>query len=490
MSSLLLIDWDDHQVRLLAGSQSGGSLRVDHMAAAAIEGDASPSTIAAALRPLLELGPHGRGNVVLVLGGRDVQSRLLGVPPVPPDELPDLVRLRADTEFSVVDDAAVIDYLPVESTDSSPTTILAARMSAKTLAAARDVCSKLQIAPESIAMRGCGVAELMKEHSQQPNSRVGLIVVRRGSELDLVGTSDGTAAVVRTVPLAADIEADALAATAAREIRRTMAAISSELNSKSVDSLFWVVGDKVDGLVAQRCSEELSRPVTPIELASLVTTDLPWPAGSAAFAGMVGTGVALANRRLAIDFLAPRKPPEKRTPTTTYALAAVLAALVLLGGSGLLYRNVAAIEKAAAVNIAEREGIEAQIEQLAKEVQESQDVKQWLATDVNWLDELDRIAVALRPVPLDNHQEFQPDRDVRLTSLVTSKAPGRRGIGGTVELAGAVRDDAVLEAIEDQLRGPGRQVNPKTLIHDSQSAPYVWTFQNEIVVTPEMEDRQ
>lgn len=490
MSELLLIDWDDQQARLLTGSTSGGSLRVHHFASAPIEGEASPSSIASALKPLLADAHHGKARTVFVLGGRDVQSRLLRVPPVPANEMPDLVRLRAGTDFPTVDEAAVIDYLPFESTAAGPTSVLAARVAASTLAGAREVASKLQLTPESITMRGCGVAALAKVVGNHPQEGIGLIVVRRGDALDLIGTQDGNAAVVRTVPLPANVDTDAVASTAAREMRRTIAAFSSELGAHDVESITWIVGDEADNRVAEECSRELSRRVTQVELAKLVSSDTTWPDGSAALAGMVGTGVALANRSLPIDFLAPRKPTEKKTPKTTYALAASLAAITLLGGGWMSYSIVASVEKDAAADIGERETIDADIEKLSKEVRESQDVEQWLATDVNWLDEIDRITLTLRPEPLDNHEAFQPDRDVRLSSLVTKKAAGKRGVGGTVELAGGVRDDAVLEDMENQLRGPGRQVNPKSMINDSQDAPYVWTFQGEIVVTPDSKDRR
>ena len=203
-----------------------------------------------------------------------------------------------------------------------------------------------------------------------------------------------------------------------------------------------------------------------------------------------GTGLALAKRKLPIDFLSPRKPAEKATPFRAYALAAALAALVFLGGGWLSYSKVASLERAAAADNEERQVVESDVEKLADEVKNSRDVEQWLATDVNWLDEIDRIAMTLRPEPLDNHDEFQPDRDAVLSLLFAKKAAAKRGVGGTIELDGGVRDEEVLEELENQLRGPGHEVNPKTLIKDSNEAPYIWAFQADIVVSPESEDRQ
>ena len=210
MADLLLIDWDDHEARLLAGSASGGGLRIEQVLAAPVEGDASPNTIAAALRPLLANLSHGKRSVVLVLGGRDAQSRLLRVPPVPSEELPELVRLRASTEFPIADDAAAIDFLPIDEQAGQPVTVFAARMAAKTIAAAREVCNKLHVSPDSIAMRGCGVATLAAAHAKPSNVGVGLLILRRGTELDLVGTLNDQLALVRTVSLSSEADNDSI----------------------------------------------------------------------------------------------------------------------------------------------------------------------------------------------------------------------------------------------------------------------------------------
>lgn len=488
MSELFIIDWDDHQARVLIGSTRGGSLRVEQVATADIDGKPTAASIAEALRAQLADIQYVKANVVVVLGGRDVQSRLLRVPPVPADELPDLVRLRAGTEFPVVDEAAIVDFLPIESIDSTPSAVLATRITAKTLADAHEVCNKLHLAPEHIAMRGCGVAELAKASDTHPKQGLRLLIVRRNFELDLIGTLDANAAVARTVPLPEDADEKALALAAAREIRRTVAAMSSELGAQDVDAVSWIVGDELDQRIADHCSREFSRRIDAVEFSSLTSSDAIWPEGAAAFAGMVGTGVALAKKGLSVDFLSPRKPPEKATSPTTYVLAVALVALVFLGGGWMLYSNVASLERETARDVSQRELIEAEVESLAVERKFSQEVEQWLASDVNWLDEIERIATTLRPETLDNHDEFEPDRDVRLTSLVMKKAAGRRSVGGVVELAGGVRDDDVLEDLEQQLRGPDRQVNPKPLIKDDQAAPYVWTFQADIVVTPPQED--
>lgn len=485
MSDLLILDYDHHQVRLLTASESGGNLRGGEIATAPLDGQPTSEVIVAAARPLLEKAA-ARGKAIVVVGGRDVQSRLLRVPPVPDDELPEIVRLRASTEFPPTEGATVIDFQPLDAAASDAAVVLAARISEKTLATAREVAAKVHISPQHVCMRGCGIAHLAVAHHSEFRHGVHLLAAVRGHQLDLVGVHHGKPAVIRTVALPSEGDQASRGAAAAREIRRTMAAVGSELGASEVDSLAWLCGTPSDEQLASTVSDQLTQNITTLDLRSLV--DSPGD-DLAAFAGMLGCGQAVSAKQVAIDFLSPRRPPEKQAPVRTYALAGSLAAVLLLGLGYLAYNRVASIERMAESDVEKRSQIESELELIEPDRQKAKEIEQWMATDVNWLDEIDRVTLTLRPEPLDNHEEFKPDCDVLLTSLVAKQAPGRNGVGGTLELAGGVRDDDVLEGLEDQLRGVDRQVNPKLMLKDPEASPYVWSFQDDVVVTSSEEGR-
>lgn len=487
MSDYLIIDWDEQGVRVLSGDRVGGSLRAGEIAAAPLDGDTSASAVADILRPLVRRGGTSKSKVIVVRGGRDVQSRLITTPPVPPEELADIVRLRASTEFPTSDETATIDFLPLIQADGQQSTLFAARVSQQVLANTREVCSKLNLTPQQVLMRGCGVAELAAREVSDVQQGVHLIAAVRGAELDLVGSYYGAAAVVRTVPLPARGDSESRGKAASREIKRTIAAVTSELNVTGIESLVWMAGCEDDLQLADFCGSELARRVTSLSIPLESADD---QMQISAFAGMLGGGHAVASGTTAIDFLSPRKAPEKKTPTTSYALAGALVALLVLGGGWLGYSRVATIEKLAQEDIQKRQDIEQELDELAPQIKQAEAIDQWLATDVNWLDEIDRIVLTLRPEPLDAHDDFEPDRDVLLTSLLAKQAPGRRGQGGTVELVGGVRDDGVLEGVEEQLRKANRQVNPKLMLKEPEQAPYVWRFQDDIVVTLGEEERR
>ncbi|MCO6047591.1 hypothetical protein NG895_27110 [Aeoliella sp. ICT_H6.2] len=490
MSDLLVIDWDSTHVRALVGSRSGSILRASKAAMAPIEGEATAANIADALRPLVSRLHSGRSKVLVVLGGRDVQSRLLRVPPVPKAELPDVVRLRASTEFPRIDDSATIDYLPLDSDGDETATVFAARISPNTLVAARNVCTHLHLTPESIVMRGCGIQRLANHELTDLSQGVHLIVALRGGDLDLVGSSAGQTVAVRSVSVPGEDDIEVRAQAAAREMRRTIAAISSEQGSRDMQSLVWIVGSEQDAQIAERCGRDLSRRITQIDIRSLGESSDAWPAEAAGFAGMLGSGYAMSSRDLPIDFLAPRKPPEKKTPVATLALAGVLAALVIVGGGWMAYSNVAKIQKEAKAAEQEQKDLEADLEQLAPDLKQAAEVEQWLATDVNWLDELDRLATTIRPHALDAHDDYDPEGDILLDSIVAKQAPARNGRGGNLTISGGARNENRVKEIEHQLRDDEHQVNPGLLDMDDDEKTFVWSFRDEIVVTPSVEERR
>lgn len=490
MSDLLVIDWDSTHVRALVGSRGGGTLRASKAATAPIAGDPTVANIADALSPLITKLHAGKLKVMVVLGGRDVQSRMLRVPPVPKDELPDVVRLRASTEFPTVDESATIDFLPLAIHGDEATSVFAARVSQNTLNSARNVCTKLHVAAETISMRGCGIARLAMQETPNLNTGVHLVAALRGGELDLVGICDGQTVTVRSVPVPSEGDVEGRAQAAARETRRTIAAVASELNAKDVQSLVWIVGSQQDTQIADLAGRSLGRRVVQIDIRSLGESGDVWPDEAAGFAGLLGSGHSLASRDVPIDFLAPRKPPEKKAPITTYALAGALAAVMFLGGGWLAYSSVAGIQQQAVQYEKDMGELEAEIKELEPELKQATEVEQWLATDVNWLDEIDRLAMTIRPHELDNHEDYQPDRDVQLRSILAKQAPGRNAVGGSITISGGAKSQVVVKEIEDRLRDEYHQVNPGLLDTDDNDKTFGWSFRDEIAVTPSEEDRR
>ncbi|QDU55442.1 type IV pilus biogenesis protein PilM [Aeoliella mucimassa] len=492
MSDFVLLDWDTRQVRLLACSHSGGVLSVRHAESAPLEDEVSAASLIAAFSPLVKRVSGGKHKAVLVLGGRDVQSRILRIPPVPAEELPDMVRLRAGTEFSTADETAIVDYLPLLEPEDEPATLLVARTAENRLELAKQVCGKLQLGLQHISLQGDGIASLAIAGNESLARGTHLVAACRNDGVDLVGLYDGKLASVRAVPLPKDGDLATQTKAVAREIRRTIAALASGLEASQIESLVWLTANEHDQALAESCGNELARKMVAVDLTSLPglrLNDLESTDTLAPFANLLGTAIMADEAKLGFDFLAPRKAPEPKKPFTMYALAGTLAAIVLLGGGWLIHSSVASIESKADAAQAQLATLRNDIEEMSDEVKQSQQIQQWHNTNVNWLDELDRIAVTLRPEPLDNHEKFDKEGDVILTRINVRQAAGKNGRGGTVELAGGVREFSVIDEMEQRLGGADREVQQKPAIEDPDAKPYVWSFQNDIVVTTPQEGR-
>ena len=470
MSSQLILDWDPEEVRMLVLDERGRVTRAD--SAELSDGAESSAALAAALRPLVEDYAGGKVKTTVVASGGDLQFRRLQVPPAPADELPDLVQMRAMSEFPPTEDAGVVDYQPCDSGPDEPQSVVAARLSAAASKLARAVCDDLNLPLQSIVPRGCGLATLAVNEQASLTSGAHLLVAQRPGELDLVGLDGGAAAVVRSVPLNSEGAAEQVAKAASREVRRTTAAITQELKAATVDSVVWLSGSRNDELLAKAAVDEVT------------TIDIGQPAK---FASLLGTARMVAAGKPPIDFISPKQRVERETPKRTLALAGIAAALCIGFAGWMLYSRVASIESETASLTEELAQVEADIEDLTPEQNKSRKVAAWLATDVNWLDEIDRLSITIRPLPL-SEKEFNAEQDAMLTSLVANKAAGSRGVGGTLLLDGRVRDDAILQQLEQQLRDPQHAVNPKSVVNDPENRPYISTFQTNIEVTPPVEE--
>ena len=112
MAKIITCEWDPKSVRLLVSSIQGNNLSIDKMVEVAIT-DASES--ASELPPLetalvaaaKHAGLRGQTDVVFVLRRAQTEMRLLKLPNIPADELPDTVRFQVAQEFNTADEGPI-----------------------------------------------------------------------------------------------------------------------------------------------------------------------------------------------------------------------------------------------------------------------------------------------------------------------------------------------------------------------------------------------
>jgi hypothetical protein len=99
----------------------------------------------------------------------------------------------------------------------------------------------------------------------------------------------------------------------------------------------------------------------------------------------------------------------------------------------------------------------------------------WQATDVNWLDELDRLSLKWRPEPLEA-KKFPVADDAVVTQIVAFRPPGNQSRGGRVVVQAVARNQAALATLEGRLRDAEHRVATGSGKQDSSVPGYGWSF--------------
>jgi hypothetical protein len=215
------------------------------------------------------------------------------------------------------------------------------------------------------------------------------------------------------------------------------------------------------------CSVQI---VNPFELVEVDRkTDLPEHVGR--LAPLLGLLLAdeVAPDRL-IDFLNPRKPEIKtESPYKKIVIAGVpVAAGVLLALS--IYGQIASLDKQIAElrdsNAAMQPDIKLADESLAK----TETVDAFLDGDVNWLQEIRRMAVEM------------PPSDQMIIRGVSAGVNARTG-GGVLKIEGGAVNPAVIDEFEKALRDENHQVNGTGASEQKTEDAFRWEFSESISVT-------
>jgi Tfp pilus assembly PilM family ATPase len=523
MSRILALEWDSREARVVVARRRGRTAVIEQAFAEPWEGAA----------PALDrmLAAHGlrRVDTLVAVGRASIELRLLSLPPVPPEELPDIVRFQALKQFSSVGEDWPIDFVPVSiklsptgtpgpvatsgaasgvgespsgvaggggnaggaaGTVSSGTSGLGADASGKTasdrpdstqvLAAAiapelirqvRATCAAAEVEPKRIVLRPYAAAALWQHHGRAPGCL--LMVDLLAEEVDLTVLIDGQVVFIRTVKLPQGEAAEETARWLAGESKRTLAAAANQLGGRRADRVV-LCGDTDDYAPVRRAYEklinlplELFDPFDGLTLEQDVAAERPTHRGR--FAALLGMVVEeAAGVCSGIDFLNPRRPPKPPDRRRLYSLAGGAAAAVALGLGFYVWSQLADYEQQTLAIKAETAEVDAEIKRLEKSVRESQSVDEFVAGDVTWLDEL--YTVSNRFLPAEQAIASQ------LSCLV------QQGGGGQLIIEGHVKQSSLLDDLESRLRDPSHHVNGSGGTFDPRQPIYPWQFKESIQI--------
>ncbi|MEM1226979.1 MAG: hypothetical protein AAGJ40_14875 [Planctomycetota bacterium] len=458
MSQKVALDWDTRQIRMVVGESAGRQTRITHAAIVPI-GDDGPVP---ALQRLVAEHGLSKCEAVVAVGRDQAELRQMQFPPVPADELPDMVRFQAIRTFASAGENAVVDYLPTETVAASGASessgSIAAIVSASgpsKLDPVRRIVQESGLTLSRLALRPVAAAALFQVaglQSAKHQSRLSELTRSTLALIDLVGDEaelvlfrGRDVAFVRGVRLPAT--GDLRVNTLAGEIRRSL--IASGGGAGPCNVAMWGTASRHEQEL-QQLAEKMGdgQPTMPqrelIDPLDLVSVD-PSVRDSVGetvgrLAPLVGLLVADQNHadRL-IDFENPRRPAEKKSNRGRLALMIGVPAAAVLAMIFGIYSQFASLDDQIAQAEATNAQLRADVKKADASIARTDQIDRFLDSDVNWLGELDRLSQSIAPA------------DQLILSQVSAVSDMRSG-GGRVTIAGAVTSPQVIDQMESDLR--------------------------------------
>ena len=462
----LAIDWDESELRLVAAQCMGSNVKVTDARVIPIEGKGVLDTLKEAL------ADQGFENTetLVAIGRGQAELRELHLPPVPEEELPDMVRFQAIRSFATAGDNAVVDYL-VTNRSESGVEMIAAALEPQELDSLKGICEAVNLVTKRISLRPLAAAALYLLNQGRSGSNDIVLIDLLADDAEIVVARGGRVIFVRTVRMPS-VEAGRGRALAG-ELRRSLVACGSsgtldrvvlwgraEVHSQDVEMLSEASGSKV----------EVLDPFSLVDVDRSAKANMPDHVGRLApLVGLLVADEAGADRL--VDFLNPRERVEEvENPYRKYMIAGISAVLAALLGF-MIYRQLdsldAEIERLRSANSKKEKEVKSATESIAR----TEVVDKYLDGDVNWLNEIRRLA------------EKSPSSDKLIVRRVSAVSDSRNG-GGTLSVAGAVTKPAVIEEFEESIRDEFRTVQGDGASEQKTSDTYRWNFAEVIRLSP------
>jgi len=478
MSRLLALEWDAKEARVVVGRKRGAALAVEQAFEIPLpqreEGQpAAEADIGSLLSKALSEHGIAKGEALVAVGRASIELRFLSTPPVPPEELPEVVRFQALRQFTTLGDDWPLDFVPLAPNADGGMNVLAAAIAPELVEQIRKACSGAGIHVSRLVLRPFAAAALLQD--QLADGKCRMIVDLLRDEADLSVLIGPQVIFPRTVRLPAVSEAEVLARTLLAEGRRTMIAAQNQLGGRRVEEVI-IYGDGQHHTTLKQLLEKdlsltvkLVDPFEHIEWAGDARSRKPEYPGT--FAPLLGMLLdEAANREPVVDFLHARKKPAPPNEKRRYILLGAAAAAILLLAVGSLQWQLWSLDSKISKLKSERIKQEKLAKASALPVKEAAKLDLYAAADMNWLDEITRLSQKLPPPSAVRIDEFR----------AAAQAKG----GGSMTIRGGFDEPERLGELEIALRDKQHSVTGKGLTPDSKLSAMQYRFEEIITVAP------
>ena len=463
MVKKLAIDWDDHELRYVVAQCSGRSVKVTD-AKVITTNDRSPLEL---LEEEFGSSDFAETETLVAIGRGKAELRELQLPPVPDEELPEMVRFQALRSFATVGENAAVDYLVTKQLDTG-VEVIAAAVVPQHLDSIRQSVAKAKLRLTRIGLRPLSAAALYLTRQANDGSGEVVLIDLLSDNAEIVIARDGNVVFVRTVRMPASEAARGKAL--AGELKRSLLAcgVTSELQRV----VLWGAAEMPPGErglleEAAGCEIQIINPFEMVDTNRRV--DLPQQVGRLApLVGLLLSDEAAPERL--IDFLNPRKPEVKTVSPYRKLLITGLPIAACLLLAFVIYQRIAFLDDSIAKLQESNASMQSEVKLADESIAKTETVDTFLDGDVNWLNEIRRMALEM------------PPSDQMIIRGVSASANSRSG-GGFLKIEGGAINPAVIDEFEKALRDEDHQVNGTGASEQKTQDAYRWEFNESIFVT-------
>jgi Tfp pilus assembly PilM family ATPase len=488
MSRFLALEWDNREARVAVASAKGAGVLVERLLSVPLpgrdkdkdkekeEGRSPDLQIGEAIGAALDAAGIRRADALVSVGRASIELKQLSFPPVPDEELPEMVRWQAMREFHSLGEDWPLDYLPLASSAEGNRTVMAAALSPEMVRQFQETCSKADLEARKMILRPVAAASLFLRSADAAQEEVRLLVDLVSEEVDLTVLVGRDPVFMRTARLPHEVTHSPENFKAPfPELRRTMAAAHNQLAGRKVQAIYLCGTQEEHGDLAQRMQADLGLPVRVFDplkgLELSASLKSARPANSGRFAPLLGMlADEISNVPHGIDFLHPHKAPAPPSKRNTYVLAVAAAAAVVLLGAAITWQRLAALDQRIVTLTAESKGLDEQVKEAAAVEKSVAEIRQWTDGDILWLEELKELS-----------ERFPESKEAMLTNLRLSP----HAEGGVISLDGLVGEPSTIDSLEQALRDEFHSVEGKGRTQDASNKKYGWTFKSAVIVKPQ-----
>lgn len=464
MARFLAIDWDHHQLHVVAATVAGNAVKIQRAVAwdeARTPNLAEAEELGHKLRDRLKEAGIAPAPVLICVGRDRVILKDIRHPPVPAHEEAAIVRFQAVKELTDSPDEVVIDYTPAsdpQAPGERRALVLIARR--ELLQAYLALCKAAGLKLAGLTPRPFGTVACLKSQlgasaltpAPEPASAAVAVLA--------VGQRWAEFCVVRGDYLLFS-RSLAVGPGLLGEVRRNLTVYAGQAPQHPMRALY-VADSGEHAALRERLQELLAYPVHPFDpFGGAERPELPGRERGA-FAGAVGLLQSrLRGQELPINFVQPREPKPQVNPNRRLILlAAGLAATVVVGliVLALMHRQSQLKELAALSAYSLR--LNEDLKPLEEDEKQAKALEQWQAAEVNWLDEMYDLA-----------QRFPDHEKMRLTEFTAIPIATPRTAKGpqyvaSVTLTGVCTEDELAQRLVAAMNEDSRHYRVVSLTTD------------------------